>query len=93
MVNLALLLVSVFLKIWLVNYYLQEKKESKKFQELSDLRLDEKTYSLEKALLLMYDRSKGLDNFKGRILSECREKSQRELLARIESIQAIHDIR
>lgn len=82
--------VQVFSKVWEAD---ETKQGSKEFKTISDYRLDGRTYSLEKALLLLYDPDKGKANFDGTILSECTAASQDKLLKRIESIRVIHTIR
>jgi len=57
------------------------------------LRADGSTYSLERALLLMYNKDEDLDNFKGTILEKCTESSQKELLKKIKCTAVVHDIR
>ena len=71
----------------------EERKGSAEYQEISDLRRDRKTYSLEKALLLLYVTTEGLQNFEGTGLSQCTENSLKDLIKRIDCIRAIHEIR
>ena len=71
----------------------KKKKGSPASQQISDLRTDGKTYSLEKALLLLFDSEDGLANFDGTILSQCKENSLKNLIKRIECIRAVHEIR
>ena len=69
------------------------KRHSTEFKMVSDYRLSGDTYSLEKALLLLYNPSEGSANFKGTDLSKCNQSSLEKLLQRIESIKVIHEIR
>jgi hypothetical protein len=71
----------------------EKEKGSNQFQEVSDFRRDGKTYSLEKALLLLYTSSKGLANFEGTNLKKCTKGSLEALIKRIECIRTIHEIR
>ena len=71
----------------------EERRGSAEYQEVSDLRRDRKTYSLEKALLILYASTEGLKNFEGTSLSKCTEDSLKGLIKRIDCIRAIHEIR
>ena len=83
-------IVDELLKTWQLD---KQQKNSIKYQEISDYRMEGETYSLEKALLFLYDKKKKLENFRGTILSEFKTSSQESLLKRIDCIGAIHDIR
>ena len=73
----------------------QEEDERKKklLQDVSDLREDGSVYSLEKALLLMFNPDVGVDNFRGCDLEFCTDDSKRSVIKRMECIKAIHGIR
>ena len=73
----------------------QEDDERKKklLQDVSDLREDGSVYSLEKALLLMFNPDVGVDNFRGCDLEFCTDDSKRNVIKRMECIKAIHGIR
>ena len=71
----------------------EERKGSPEYQEVSDLRRDRKTYSLEKALLLLYASTEDLKNFEGTSLSKCTKNSLKNLIKRIDCIRPIHEIR
>jgi len=58
------------------------KMGSKEFQTVSDYRLMGDTYSLEKALLLLYSPSQGLHNFDGTIMGKSSKASLEKLLTR-----------
>ena len=62
-------------------------------QEVSDLRDDDSIYSSEKALLLMFDKEKAIENFNGSGIEKSTEKSKLDLLKRIECIEIVHRIR
>ncbi len=62
-------------------------------QEVSDLREDGGTFSLEKALLLMYNPEHGIDNFNGCDLQNCTKESKLSVINRIECIKTVHSIR
>ena len=64
-----------------------------KLQEVSDLRDDDSIYSSEKALLLMFDKEKAIENFNGSGIEKSTEKSKLDLLKRIECIEIVHKIR
>ena len=66
---------------------------SKELQEVSDLINDDSIYSNEKALLLMFDKEKGIENFNGRGIEKIAEKSKCDLLKRIDCIEIAHKIR
>ena len=83
-------IVTELLKTWQSD---EQQKESAKYQEITDCIMEGETYSLEKALLVLYDKSKKWENFKGTILSECKTSSRQSLVKRIDCIGAIHDIR
>ena len=65
----------------------------KKLQEVSDLRNDDSIYSNEKALLLMFDKEKGIENFNGSGIEKSTEQSKCDLLKRIDCIEIVHKIR
>ena len=67
--------------------------DPKKLQEVSDLRNDDSIYSNEKALLLMFDKEKGIENFNGSGIEKSTEKSKCDLLKRIDCIEIVHKIR
>jgi hypothetical protein len=71
----------------------KEKQVSEAFQEITDLRRDGRTYSLEKALLLLHISSEGLSNFDQTKLSKCTKDSLEALDKRIRCIGAVHEIR
>ena len=62
-------------------------------QEASDLRDDDSIYSIEKALLLMFDKEKAIENFNGSGIEKSTENSKLNILRRIECIEIIHKIR
>jgi len=64
-----------------------------KVQTVSDLRDDDSIYSNEKALVLMFDREKGIDNFRGSGIERSTESSQAALLRRVDCIVIVHRIR
>merc|ERR1719474_1278441 len=64
-----------------------------KVQQVSDLRDDDSIYSNEKALLLMFDDVKGIENFNGSGIEKSTENSKFELLKRIACIKIVHKIR
>ena len=64
-----------------------------KVQQVSDLRDDDSIYSNEKALLLMFDKEKGIENFNGSGIEKSTENSKFELLKRIDCIEIVHKIR
>ena len=47
---------------------------------MSDLRDDDSIYSNEKALLLMFDKAEGIQNFNGSGLERSTEQSKQELI-------------
>ena len=69
--------------------------KSNKLQQVVDLTAAKQSriYSLEKALLLMYDPIKEFDNFKGSPLGNIRKDSREEVLKRVKCISIIHNIR
>ena len=71
----------------------EDERKRKLLQDVSDLREDGSVYSLEKALLLMFDPDVGVDNFRGCDLEFCTDDSKRSVLKRMECIKAIHGIR
>jgi len=64
-----------------------------KVEQVSDLRDDDSIYSNEKALLLMFDKEKGIENFNGSGIEKSTENSKFELLKRIDCIEIVHKIR
>ena len=64
-----------------------------KVQQVSDLRDDDSIYSNEKAMLLMFDKEKGIENFNGSGIEKSTENSKFELLKRIDCIEIVHKIR
>jgi len=62
-------------------------------QEVSDLRDDDSIYSTEKALLLMFDKERGIENFRGSGIEKSTEESKESILRRIACIEAVHRIR
>ena len=64
-----------------------------KVQTVSDLRDDDSIYSNEKALVLMFDREKGIENFLGSGIERSTESSQAALLRRVDCILIVHRIR
>ena len=65
----------------------------KRLEEVSDLRDDDSIYSNEKALLLMFNKEKGIENFNGSGIEKSNEKSKMDLLKRIDCIEIVHKIR
>ena len=70
-----------------------QEANPRRLEEVSDLRDDDSTYSNEKALLLMFDKEKGIENFNGSGIEGSTEQSKTDLLQRIECIEAVHNIR
>jgi len=64
-----------------------------KVQQVSDLRDDDSIYSNEKAMLLMFDKEIGIENFNGSGIEKSTENSKFELLKRIDCIEIVHKIR
>merc|ERR1711892_180659 len=64
-----------------------------KVQDVSDLRDDDSIYSNEKAMLLMFDKEIGIENFNGSGIEKSTENSKFELLKRIDCIEIVHKIR
>ncbi len=62
-------------------------------RDVSDLLEDGGVYSLEKALLRLFDAEIGVANFVGCDLEHCTEASKLGVLKRVECIRAIHNIR
>ncbi len=62
-------------------------------RDVDDLVEQGTTYSLEKALLLLYDKKSGFNNFKDSDLAECTKESKESLVKRIECAELIHNIR
>jgi uncharacterized protein YcfJ len=71
----------------------EEEKRQKMLQDVSDLREDGSVYSLERALLLMFDEDIGVANFVGCDLQFCTEESKLSVVKRVDCIRAIHNIR
>ena len=68
-------------------------KDDQALREISDLREDGGVYSMEKALIKMYDPEKDIQNFNGTNLEKCKDSSKKMMIERIECIRAIHNIR
>lgn len=79
----------------LFNVFSLELKEVNpdKVQAVSDLRDDDSIYSNEKAVDLMFNRERGIDNFRGSGLESSTEESKAAVLRRVECIQTVHAIR
>ncbi len=69
------------------------EERAKLLQEVTDLREDGGTFSLEKALLSMYNHELGIDNFVGCDLQNCTKESKLSVINRIECIKTVHSIR
>ena len=67
--------------------------EDQRTQEISDLREDGSVYSMEKALVMMYNPENGIQNFNGTNLEKCKDSSKNMMIERIDCIHAIHNIR
>merc|ERR1719319_938821 len=79
----------------LFNIFSMEMREINpdKVQHVSDLRDDDSIYSSEKALLLMFDKERGIDNFRGSGIEKSTEASKEGLLRRVACIEVVHRIR
>ena len=74
-------------------YLASTGEEDQRIQEISDLREDGSVYSMEKALVMMYNPENGIENFNGTNLEKCKDSSKKMMIERIECIHAIHNIR
>ena len=74
-------------------YLASVDEKDQNIREISDLREDGGVYSMEKALIKMYDTEKDIQNFDGTTLEKCKDSSKRMMIERIECIKAIHNIR
>ncbi|XP_065648208.1 uncharacterized protein LOC101241641 isoform X3 [Hydra vulgaris] len=86
-------ILNYILKIFIKRTKNEKVKDEKKIQKVSDLKEDGSTHSLEKALLMVYNKAKGVKNFLGTDLEKCSMYSKEMILQRIKCIKVIHHIR
>ena len=70
-----------------------ESEEGERIQKISDLKAQDKVYTLEKALLQMYDYGEFKEILKGTQWEKCTTKSMEDIENRIKAIQCVHNIR
>ncbi|XP_047128035.1 uncharacterized protein LOC101241641 isoform X1 [Hydra vulgaris] len=86
-------ILNYILKILIKHSKNEKEKDEIKIQKVSDLREDGSTHSLEKALLMVYNKAKGVENFSGTDLEKCSTNSKEMIVQRIKCIKVIHQIR
>ena len=84
------ILVDMLLGKWENN---PEKFKSQEFQEILDLKMQDRIYTLEQALLKMHCEGDVQNNFTGTKMEKCTERCQGEVEKRIKCVQSVHQTR